>query len=86
MENIFKIFCRNIEYMYPNIIFFGGKNIYTWETLYNFNNKLPVEEYHASVDNCKLNDLYPKLYAKKHNKENLELIKNKTGLFLFDFV
>ena len=36
--------CSQIEAKYPNIKFYGGKNINNWETIYEFNNKPNIKE------------------------------------------
>ena len=64
---------------YKYLIFLGGERKYDWVSLYNFGNRWPIlSESYSSMPSDKsiLNDVFPKLYAKKHNKD---AIKNATG-------
>lgn len=68
------------------IVFYGGWPRDEWrKKVYNFKTKEPeVTEMHGSVSGCKLNCLWLKRWAKKHNKE---IIDNcKTEYAMIDFV
>lgn len=82
----FKTKCAVLEYTFPNIKFWCGKNLYTWETDFKFGNNPSCEEKHSSVCSPKLiDDWYPKWFASKNNKK---IKKNRTDkdILLIDFV
>ena len=84
--DLFRSFCIKVESFYSNITFYHGKNLYNWETDYNFANNFSEEEVYASVCSPKLiDDWYPRLFAKKNNKR---ILKNGTDkdILLIDFV
>ncbi len=91
--------CKEIEAKYPNVIFYGGKNTDTWETLYNFKNEPKEKGFYCSVTsffNSKNNflkiidDWCPWFYAKLMNKKNMikyiNLFKNDEIILQFDFI
>lgn len=85
-NQLFVSFCRNIENKYDGIIFFGGniKKPYN-KVLYKFKSNWPqFKSIFSSVDDSIINDLYPKLYAKKHNKESYKLLPDTS--IMIDFV
>ena len=94
-EELFIEFCKNLS-NYPNIIPFGGRRKYDWSILYNFGTKEPVlDDKYSSTTNifggpinkwtAKIDDIWPWLYAKTHNKRLLKYGTDKDVLFI-DFV
>lgn len=81
-------YCKQLESMYQNIKFCGGNPVYNSGLIYyKFKNEIPsTKGCHASNETKNiLDDLYPKLYAKKHNKESKK--RNITQEFLsLDFI
>lgn len=78
--------CTKYEKTFPNIKFWGGKNIYNEMAEYVFKYKPSCEGRYASVRPPYLiDDLYPRAYAKKYNKKMIEKGTNKDWLML-DFV
>lgn len=78
----FKEFCHNIEFMFPDIIFYGGYRKFDMKQIYTFNKK---EDYEIEIVNIndvsnfysivtrvfpfmrkRLNDKYKKIYEGKH--------------------
>lgn len=83
-EQWFKFDCEFFEERYTNIRFYGGKNK-KGDTLYQFKNNEPDHEAcFASLQLPLIDDLYPKRYAKKHNKEAKENCKK--DLLILDFI
>lgn len=81
VDFIIKLQCR-----FTNIRFWCGKNLYNWETDYEFPCKLSCEEKYASVCSPKLiDDWYPRWFAKFNNKRILKERTNK-DILLIDFV
>lgn len=77
--------CAAFEQLYPNIKFWCGKNLYNWETDYEFKNNPSCEERYSSVASPKIDDLYPRYYAKKNTKVIYEKGTDK-DILLLDFV
>ena len=79
-------FVIELQSKFTNIQFWCGKNLYNWETDYEFPYKPSCEEKYASVCPPKIiDDWYPKMFAKRHNQE----IKEKgtdCDILLIDFV
>ena len=72
--------------MYPNIIWWCGRNLYNWEFDYDFGTEPSCHEDYSSVSKPKLiDDWWPWLYAKRKNKEILEKGTDKE-ILLIDFV
>lgn len=83
-EELFKLDCEFFEKHYQNIKFYGGRSK-AKDELYQFKNEYPdCEEHYASYQLPLIDDLYPKLYAKKHNKEAKENCKK--DLLILDFI
>lgn len=92
-EMWFRKFCDNITSRYENITFFGGNRKCDWRVLYEFDNDVILDDKYSSTTSlfkskkgwlAKIDDLFPWLYARLHNKENFE---NGTDEWLFiDFV
>ena len=92
----FKQFCKEIQMCYRPLIFVGGRRKYDWELLYDFHTEEPtLDDKYSSTTNpfggkknsiwAKIDDIWPWLYAKLHNKENYKKGTDKDVLFL-DFV
>lgn len=82
----FKSFCKYCELTYTNTKFWCGKNLYNWETDYEFSYKPTCDEKYSSVCPPKiLDDWYPRMYAKKNNKKILEAGTDK-DILLIDFI
>ena len=82
----FKSFCSDIVCEFNNIKFWCGRNLYNWEFDYKFSEEPSCEENYSSVKAPKLiDDWYPLIYAKKHNKEIIQLGTDK-DILLIDFV
>lgn len=82
----FKDFCSAIEDMFPNIKFYCGDCLYNHINLYDFKNHPTCEELYSSVCPPKLiDDWYPRWYAKRNNKKNIEKGTDKDFLMI-DFV
>lgn len=95
-EEHFCYFCEDIQKECPHIIFFGGRRKYDWAKVYEFYTVEPeIEDKYSSTTDffggkrdsfrAKLDDLWPWLYARTHNKKNRK--KSTTNGYLFlDFV
>ena len=94
----FKEFCKNLQSNYSDVHFFGGNNRTDWgckNPIYDFHTPLEdMDDKYSSVTTLFPNgpkwlkwvdDLCPVLYAKLHNKENIEKGTNHKWLFI-DFV
>ena len=84
-EEMFRIFCRDCQEYFPNIKFFCGRRKFDWKVVFEFKYKEPyIEQYVSSMQGSKIDDLWPWLYAKLHNKEHMqECDKRKWNLFDF---
>lgn len=82
----FKEFCERLQSNYDNIKFVGGDNLYNHKNEYDFGNYVSTEELYSSVTAPKLiDDWFPWLYARLHNKKNVSKGTDKDVL-LIDFV
>ena len=81
----FKDDCAAFEELYPNIRFWCGQNLYDHTTDYEFKKHYSCSEYYSSVILPKIDDIYPRYYAKKNNKA---IYKRGTDddILLIDFV
>ena len=77
----FRTFCRNLQALHPNIVFFGGNDRSDWgckNPVYDFGVPLPdIDEKHASTTALfprfpRLDDLCPILYARLFNHRDIE--------------
>lgn len=95
-EEHFGYFCGNLKDTYPNLTFFGGRCKYDWTKLYEFYTVEPEldDKYSSTTElfggshgslRAKIDDIWPWLYAKLHNKKNKEKGTTKDCLFI-DFV
>lgn len=82
----FREFCKSMEIRFPNIKFYCGRNLYNWEVDYKYEYDPTEDEKYSSVCPPKLiDDWFPWIYAKLHNKENLEKGTDK-DILAIDFV
>lgn len=82
----FTNFCYFVERYFDAIKFWCGRSLYDWTIVYDFKYKPSCEEKYSSV--CKpkwVDDWWPRLYAKRKNKEILKEGTDKDYL-LIDFV
>lgn len=82
----FRMFCKNLEVLYPNIKFWCGRNLYNWNNDYLFKYYPSCEEKYSSVYKPRyLDDWFPRLFAYINNKS---IIKKGTDkdILLIDFV
>lgn len=84
-EELFQIDFKEIQKQYPNLIFYEGRRKYDWQQLLDLPTLEPLQLV-SSMDNKWYNDLLPILYAKKHNKKNLEKYKDYKDPILLDFI
>lgn len=90
-ELAFVNWCKIIRRRYKNIIFVGFHRKYDWKPLLDDKQgNLPIAGCFASAPSekwySKLNDLWPWLWAKLHNKEVLEAYKDYEGWVMMDFI
>ena len=79
-------YCNYIQSTYKNIIFCIGRNLYNWNVDYDFGTSVSIEELYSSVTSPKyIDDWWPWIYAKLHNKKNITKGTDKDVL-LIDFV
>lgn len=85
-RNAFKEFCYYIETRFEHINMWCGRNLYDWNFDYIFSKEPTCEENYSSVKSPKLiDDWWPWLYAKTHNKKIVEKGTDK-DILLIDFV
>lgn len=78
--------CDLFQEEYPNIKFICGTRKYDWQVLYQFKNKdIELDQQISSMQGNKLDDLWPWLYAKLHNKKSMAKGTTKKCLLL-DFI
>lgn len=94
-EEEFKLFCKDLEYFYPDFIFYGGVCKKGWVPLYHFKNddniELRTTQYVGSMaeDARWYERFIPILYAKRMNVKNLQKCKDFSDsdtIMLFDFI
>lgn len=85
-KHLFQAFCTFLVPRYPKILFWGGWPRDEWrKKVYDFHTTEPsVTEMHGSVSGNKLNCLWLKCWAKKHNPELRETCK--TEYLIIDYV
>lgn len=91
----FQNFCNAVENTYKNIRFCGGRNKHNWQVYYQFSQEDPtyldkyasnnVQEPGKHWSGCRLDDIWPWIYAKLYNKKNIQKGTDKEFL-LIDFV
>lgn len=84
----FASLCKKLEKGYPNITFVGGHSKYQWSNvIYVFKEKEPkLIDAYSSMQGNKIDDLWPWLWAKKHNKEFFNKYKDTDEIVLMDFI
>lgn len=90
-ELAFVNWCKTIRRRYTNVIFVGFNRKYDWIPLLDDKQgNLPIAGCFASAPSdkwySKINDLWPWLWAKLHNREVLEAYKDYEGWVMMDFV
>lgn len=84
--NNFREFCCYLTQEYEGIKFWCGRNLYNWDVDYTFDYNPSCEENYSSVKTPKLiDDWFPWLYAKLHNKKIYKKGTDK-DILLIDFV
>ena len=79
--------CALYQKTYKELTFIGGNRKYDWAQLHDFGTGgIPLHQWVSSMDSKATwwQRLLPRLYARKHNADNLG--KQKTGINLFDFI
>lgn len=88
-DTAFYFFCKHLEEKYPNIRFFGGNNRADWECknpIYRFDTAIPdIEHRYSSTMRPFFDDLWPWIYARLHNRKNIEKGTDKEWMMI-DFV
>lgn len=83
-EKLFTQDCKAFKEFYPNIEFYGGGRKYDWKCLYDFNSSpCMITEIYSSGQAPLIDDLFPYLYAKRHNKGAKKI---DTEYLMLDFV
>ena len=81
----FWLFCEAKSKLYLNIRWWCGRNLYNWEKDYDFGEDPKCDEKYASVCPPKIvDDWWPWLYARLHNRKNLK--EGSEGILLIDYV
>ena len=83
-------FVRDIhtyQAVFPNLTFYEGRRKFDWEPLLELP-ELPVEQPISSMRGSKIDDLWPWLYARLHNKESYKKYSNpyEDYTVLMDFI
>lgn len=83
----FRTFCSALEARFPNIRFWGGQNLLKQQTTeYVFKDSPSCEELYSSVCPPRIiDDWWPWLYARFHNKKNLTKWTDK-DILMIDYV
>lgn len=86
----FTSWCKAIRRKYKNIYFAGYYRKFDWEPLLSCMINPSIAGCFASAPSnkwySKINDLWPWLWAKRHNKQVLEAYKNYDGWLMMDFI
>lgn len=83
-ETLFCDFCNRIKKEFKYITFTEGRRKYDWEQVYCLSDTPYMDADFSSVKGTRLNDLWPWLYAKLHNKKAIKNSKEK--YLMLDFV
>ena len=82
----FRAFCSQMQNNFPDITFYGGRNLYNWEVDYDFGYEPSETSYYSSVRKPYLiDDWFPWLYARLQNKKVLKK-KIDADILAIDFV
>ena len=82
-ESLFVKDIYKFQTLFPNLSFFEGRRKYDWKQLIPLPT-LEVAQLVSSMQGNKIDDLWPWLYAKLHNKKNLK--KQYNTDILIDFI
>lgn len=82
-EDLFREFCKKCEDDYESLEFFEGTRKFDWKVVYAFKTGYDLEQMVGSMQGL---SWWPWLYARLHNKKNMEMAAGKDGIFLFDFI
>lgn len=83
---LFVSFCDTATNKFPNIKWWCGRNLYNWEFDYNFPLEPSCCERYASVTRPRLiDDWWPWLYARVHNRE-IRAAGTTDNILLIDYV
>lgn len=90
-ELAFVNWCKTIRRRYKNIIFVGFHRKFDWKQLIDDKHEdLPIAGCFASAPSekwySKINDLWPWLWAKLHNREVLQAYNDYDGWVMMDFI
>lgn len=106
-KTLFQMFCNELPFNYPNLIFTGGQNKKDWSLLYDFKNypDMPLVDKYSSCnhDHCIYDetgkevkhvnntgsfwdDLFPWIYAKRHNTGNKNKYRGVPVYLIQDFI
>ena len=84
--NLFRLDCMDLERYFPEIKFWCGRNLFNWDVDYKFKYNPSCEENYSSVRKPRvIDDWWPWLYAKTHNRKILKKGTDK-DILLIDFV
>jgi hypothetical protein len=85
IKSLFKGYCEHLSSIFPNIKFFGGNRKWDWKRIYEFKNpdEPLIDKYSSTTSWFKsksrflkiIDDWWPWLYAKFHNKETIKQYK-----------
>lgn len=79
-------FCHYVEKQFPDITFFCGTRKFDWKRVYEFKIRdINIIQKISSMTGTILDDWWPWLYAKTHNKKNLANYDRNEWL-LIDFI
>ena len=83
---LFRKKCSEYLEMFPNIVFWCGRNLFNWEVDYDFGKEPTCEEKYSSVCPPKyLDDWFPWMYAKLNNSK-IRGMGHDSEILLIDFV
>ena len=86
-EEDFRIICKYIEEHFKNIAFCCGEDVHSKKVVYQFKtgNSPQVIERYSSVTGRLIDGLFPKRWAKRHNREIIEENKDTDKYLMVDF-
>lgn len=68
-EQMFAVDCKSFQSTFQNIKFYGGFRKFDQKIIYDFQLSPIITKIYSSYQLPKLDDLFPYLYAKRHNKK-----------------
>lgn len=84
-SQLFSSYCGLLERKYSNIKFFEGRRKSDWMLLYEFKNKIELNQKVGSMTS-KIWAIWPWLYAITHNKSNRKKHENSEKCLVLDFI